>query len=1031
VRGGEDLLAGKGDVAQSLFEAGTGITGLRQVLASLDSEADSLFTPRSKSAPVNYYISEYEKHHKLIRELSVPARDWAEKRDALENDEGKLGSLKARLSAQITTRERLGRLRLAIPHAARRSEILKELSDLGAAKELSESASRDRERAQQRDRDAHRRKIEAENKLERLHKDLEKLQTPQGFLDHAERISSVYARLASYRNAVRDLPKVHAEQQESERQATEILRGVSPGLSLAEAGTLRLTVVQRTRIRGLVSEHNKLQERLKTANKRAQSTRNAWEEGQRALVKMPPTKDTDELERIVARVFRDGDVEAAVSREAGDLAVAEAQVDADLSRLPLWTGSLNQLETLKIPTLERIESFERELDDLSNAQKLMDARHEENRQHMEVVAQEIQTLQIGWAVPTTDDLQKARDRRDRGWQLVRRAWVEEKSDPDEEKEFDGERPLDQGYEKAVVVADEVADRLWREADRAAKLAALQSDRESHTAFSANLEKEQSSLTSVLHDWRKRWDETWRNTGITPGLPKEMRAWLNRHEGLLAQIRSMRLRQQSIAQKRERTTGHKEELNRALQALDEPGVDATQTLAAVLERARSVVDVANHVRKERTDSERDVQRLAKEREAERESAAWREAWQKALLPLNASDEISPEEASAIVEKLEELFNKIESGAEKSGRIDEMAQHVAQFEGDVSALVDDLDPKLRGLQPEQASIKLQDLLTSARKEAATRKGIEGQIAEETNVLGECSREITEAQSELADMMAKAGCEDLIALELAEKQSDRIRMLKNELNGVNQTLASFSTAEGLESLVGECEGVDPDSLPFEIEELEKVIKSFEEERSTLDQKIGGDRTALETIDGSDRAAAAAEEAQSALASIRDHAEHFLRVKVASEVLRRHIERYREQNQDPILRRASEVFRQLTLGSFHSLKTGFDEKDRPVLLGVRPSLSEVEVAGMSDGTRDQLFLALRLASLKLQLASAESLPFITDDILINFDDGRAEATIAELANLSSKTQVLFFTHHPRLSDLARKAIPEHIFEFHDLSAL
>ena len=91
-------------------------------------------------------------------------------------------------------------------------------------------------------------------------------------------------------------------------------------------------------------------------------------------------------------------------------------------------------------------------------------------------------------------------------------------------------------------------------------------------------------------------------------------------------------------------------------------------------------------------------------------------------MNASDEISPEEASAIVEKLEELFNKIESGAEKSGRIDEMAQHVAQFEGDVSALVDDLDPKLRGLQPEQASIKLQDLLTSARKEAATRKGID---------------------------------------------------------------------------------------------------------------------------------------------------------------------------------------------------------------------------------------------------------------------------------------------------------------------
>ncbi len=750
VRGGEDLLAGKGDVAQSLFEAGTGITGLRQALASLDSEADSLFTQRSKSALVNYHITEYEKHHRLIRELSVPAREWAEKRDALVGDEDKLNSLKARLSAQIARRERLGRLRLAIPHAARRSEILKDLSALGPVKELPESASRDREQAQQQERDARRRKAEAESKLEALRADLEKLQTPQGFLDYAEAISSVSERRASYRNAVRDLPKVAAEQQESERQAIEILRGISPVLSLAEAETLRLTVAQRTRIRGLVTEHNKLQERLKAANKRAQSAWSARDEGQQALAKMPSTKDTGEIERIVTRVFRDGDVEAAVSREAGELSVAQAQLDADISRLPLWTGALNQLETLKIPTLERIESFERELDELNNAQKLIEVRRQENRQQIDVVVKEIQTLQIGWAVPTTDDLQRARDHRDHGWQLVRRAWIDEKRDPDEEREFDGERPLNQGYEKAVVVADEVADRLWREADRAAKLAALQSDKDSHGAFSAKLEKEQLKQNSAFDDWRKRWDETWQDTGVTPGLPKEMRAWLSRHQDLLAQINNIRLRQQSVAQKQGRIEAHKEELNAALQALGEPGVGATQTLAAVLERAKSIVDVANNARKERTDAERDVLRLAKEHDkaaielsdAEREFAVWQQGWRKALLPLNMSaEEISPEEAGAIVEKLDELFNKIESGAEKGVRIDEMARHVAQFEGDVSALVADFDRSCMIFSPRRPLLNCRTSLASAQKEAATRKGLEGQIKGETKAIEECDLEIAE--------------------------------------------------------------------------------------------------------------------------------------------------------------------------------------------------------------------------------------------------------------------------------------------------
>jgi uncharacterized protein YhaN len=73
-----------------------------------------------------------------------------------------------------------------------------------------------------------------------------------------------------------------------------------------------------------------------------------------------------------------------------------------------------------------------------------------------------------------------------------------------------------------------------------------------------------------------------------------------------------------------------------------------------------------------------------------------------------------------------------------------------------------------------------------------------------------------------------------------------------------------------------------------------------------------------------------------------------------------------------------------------------------------------MSDGTRDQLYLALRLATLERHLAQAEPLPFIVDDILINFDDDRTAATLKVLAELAKKTQVILFTHHARLKELA-----------------
>ena len=49
-----------------------------------------------------------------------------------------------------------------------------------------------------------------------------------------------------------------------------------------------------------------------------------------------------------------------------------------------------------------------------------------------------------------------------------------------------------------------------------------------------------------------------------------------------------------------------------------------------------------------------------------------------------------------------------------------------------------------------------------------------------------------------------------------------------------------------------------------------------------------------------------------------------------------------------------------------------------------------------------------------------VIDDALIHFDDDRARAALAVLGDVARVTQVLFFTHHKRLVELAREALPE-----------
>jgi len=91
------------------------------------------------------------------------------------------------------------------------------------------------------------------------------------------------------------------------------------------------------------------------------------------------------------------------------------------------------------------------------------------------------------------------------------------------------------------------------------------------------------------------------------------------------------------------------------------------------------------------------------------------------------------------------------------------------------------------------------------------------------------------------------------------------------------------------------------------------------------------------------------------------------------------------------------------------------------------VTVEGMSGGSRDQLYLALRLATLEWRLESSEPIPFIVDDILVNFDDARSRATLQVSADLSERNQVILFTHHGQIVEEAKK-IKNGTVQIHEL---
>jgi uncharacterized protein YhaN len=221
---------------------------------------------------------------------------------------------------------------------------------------------------------------------------------------------------------------------------------------------------------------------------------------------------------------------------------------------------------------------------------------------------------------------------------------------------------------------------------------------------------------------------------------------------------------------------------------------------------------------------------------------------------------------------------------------------------------------------------------------------------------------------------------------------------------------------SLRAEAAQTDLDTLVGRLTEIDIQQATLGERREALSAQRTRAEAALAELRQGHDAAAMAQHAEDALAAARDAAERYARLHVARVLLRSGIDRFRKEQQGPLLRAAGRHFALLTGGRYERLIVDYDATDRPMLVAIRDIGTECPVEALSEGARDQLYLALRVAAVQAYAAQTEPLPFIADDLLVHFDDTRAAAAIALLAELGRTAQVILFTHHDHIVALAER---------------
>jgi uncharacterized protein YhaN len=1015
-RGGEALLLGKGHLGESLFGAAVAGGEVHQMLRGLRADADALFTPKAHTRPLNEAIKALTDAHRRVRDASTsPDSVLEQERNLaeLKRERADCDGERHRLQIEYTKLQRACR---ALPIIAKYKLLEERRAALGEVVRLPPDAARERTEQLRTSQESGAEIGRLERLISELTAQREALTIPESLVAYDEVPLELADRLGSHRKASHDLPRIETEAHDLEGDARELLRRLGRVAELHEAEAWRIDAVKQAGIRKLALERTTL------GSTREQTMRALEDQRARraALLtrreSLRPTPDVRALKKAASRAERAGPLDERLATALAQARRIEQRATAQLSALGLSELSLAAAAGLPVVPDETVERFAREFEASERDQTNLGKQASEIDTRAAQLEREIEALELAGKVPTEQDLASVRERRDAGWHNLRR--IARTSKP---IRID----LLSMYENDVRAADEIADRLRREVERVGKLAALLAEREACSGRRAANAEQGSELRRRREVQADAWRSLWQHLGVRPGTPLEMKAWLSAHASIVRTADEIHSIEAEVSAIRAAMVAHADPIRAELESHGCPA-PVGASLGNLLDRAQELVEASEIAVAERRELERDIDeidaalavKVSDEREHARAHARVEAAWKVAVAPLAMADDASPEQVTVTIELLAEMFHKIDQAAAARRRAAGIERDAKVFAEDVETLARQHAPDLVGEAPDGTAAAILDRYHRGRRDLVEQKGIDRQLKEATEMLARQRERARAAERSIAELMARARAGTALELEAAERRSVEARELDVQIEALDEELLAMSLS--MQSLPDEFRELDADTADARLEEVEAEREQLAQRVSVIDQRIGGNVTGQKQLEAPRAGAAeAALDAEAALATVREIAERYARVRVASVVLAREIERYRQKNQGPILKRASTLFERLTLTSFSGLKTDFDDKDEPILVGVRKDGQELGVEAMSDGTRDQLYLALYLATLERFAEGGDPMPLIVDDVLIHFDDDRARAALAVLGELSEHTQVLFFTHHARLVQLAREAIP------------
>ena len=1020
--GAEEMLDSEGEVGATLYAAASGLSGITRLRRDLDEEAGRIFKPGrgSDKRRFDQAANAYTQARSEIRTRTLRADTLEAMRRSLQSLESQLASLIQARDLDRARHVRLTRLRTIAPQLYildTECENIREFADLP---EVSEQAI-DRLRTAIVDSGTSLQKRDAAAKaLAAAKTALDGITVESATLVHQASVQALQTNIGKYQSAIQDRARVASDAESKQREI--VLMAARVGIAQDRIDSSQPTDAVLAELEDLIEQGQRLSRDRDRLDDSISETKVKLEDlegtGQISELQDPTVWRIrfDALEPIRLLLERSRNL-------ARDTSATRRKLEERAVRLSPPVSDFESLATVTLPTPEALGRLGNRFSELEDSRRRTETAIKKLDLAIEEAQKTLKVLASGEPVASADRIADARQAREESWQQLR-PLVLRKDAPIEA----ARTVIVDLFETRVSEADRLADAATRDADRVAQYNAEQRSLTDKLNERSKLEEHQTETASQLNQTGDEWLALWASVTSSPGTRGEMVSWIDSVKLLTEQRELLIADEASLAALSPQIT----ELHKALEVLSsEAGLGkaaavSTESLLILIDKHLKELATAWNNRAVgqglATDARKQLARLEKHLVAHTlKEAVWSASWNVATAALGFDVQASLAAVAAAVKVWRDLPARRLLYEVEMKRVRGMDRDIMEFEQEVNRLTLLMAPNFPQLPPVDQAIRLSEIVTRQTRQQLLYETAEVKAEQESSNLktaeGDADRDLKLVQTRMSELVLTG--EPITTLERLE----RAAAIRSRIVAARSTLIAQSDGLPEDQLRTELSGFDSQAALTEIQSLAQGFTAQDDAINQVFSDKSAQEKALNDAESGTGAEVALQQLKSAEVEIETAAHDYLTLALSASMLNRVIEEHRATQSAPLMQSAGTLFKSLTTGAFTHIDQEFDpDNDQPQLVGVRNTGETVPIDGLSEGHRDQLYLALRLAYLDDYATRSEPVPFIGDDIFTPFDEESTRAGLLALADVGAHLQPILFTHHRFVADLAKGALGDQV---------